>query len=136
MQLFDLTKRLFGDIGGYDEVSKGDKKKNFFMVNRRLSIGHPMQAQVLNGLRIDPVAAVDIWRNFLARAYKKTPYWMYTKGVKKAKEEKERKINIPMAVIEDYAKKNIYDLQTVKDALFMFPKEMEKELKAFEKGNK
>jgi len=133
MELFELTKAMFGDTDNYSEASKGDKKKNFFMVNRRMAIQHPMQAQALNGLRIDPVAAVDIWQKFLSKQYSKTPYWMYTKGIKKAKEEKEKKINIPQADISEFAKAHNYELKRVKEALDMFPTEMGKEIKSFMK---
>jgi len=131
MELFELTKAMFGDTNNYSEATKGDKKKNFFMVNRRMAIQYPIQAQALNGLRIDPVAAIDIWHGFLSKQYKKTPFWMYTKGIKKVKEEKEKKINIPSAEIILYAKEHRYDLKMVKDALNMFPKEMAKEIKDF-----
>ena len=131
MELFELTKAMFGDTGNYGEATKGDKKKNFFMINRRMSIQHPMQAQALNGLRMDPVAAVDIWQKFLSKQYSKTPFWMYTKGIKKSKEEKEKKINIPSADILEFAKAFGYDPRSVRDALDMFPKEVSKEIKDF-----
>lgn len=131
MELFDLTKSMFGDTANYGEATKGDKKKNFFMINRRMAIQHPMQSQALNGLRIDPVSAVDIWQKFLSKQYKKTPFWMYTKGIKKSKEEKEKKVNIPSADILEYAKAYNYDPKAVRDALVMFPKEVAKEIKDF-----
>lgn len=133
MQLFELTKIIFENPESYKDVTRGDKRSNFFMINRRFAIQHPMQAHVLNNIRINQEGAVDIWQRFLSKQYKKTPFWMYTKGVKKAKENKERKINIPTAVIEEYAKRNMYDLQSVWDSLEFFPDEMKKELKNFEK---
>jgi len=136
MNLFDFIKVIFIDPMAYDEVTPGEKRKNFFMVNRRFAIQHPMQANALNHIRIDQSAAVDIWQRFMQKQYNKTPFWMYTKGVKKAKEQKEQKINIPSAVIEDYAKRNMMDLQSVHDAIEFFPKEMKKELKDFESLSK
>ena len=122
---------MFGDTSNYDQATKGDKKKAAFMINRRMAIQHPMQAQALNGLRIDPVSAVDVWKDFLSKHYKKTPFWMYTKGIKKAKEDKEKRINIPTADVVEYAKKHGYDLKSVWDALDMFPKEISSEIKDF-----
>ena len=127
---------MFEDPIAYEEVGRGEKRKNFFMINRRFAIQHPMQAQALNTLRINQEGAVDIWQRFLRKQYKKTPFWMFTKGVKKAKEVKEKKINIPTEVIEEYAKRHRLDLQSVWDALEFFPKEMSKELKDFEKLSK
>lgn len=136
MQLFELSKIIFEDPAGYDEVTRGAKRTNFFMLNRRFAINHPFQAHVLNHIKINQEEAIDIWQKFLRKQYKKTPYWMYTKGVKKVKEEKEKKINISAAIVEAYAKKYVMDLQSVWDALNFFPKEMQKELKEFEKLTK
>ena len=136
MELFDLTKAMFGDTNNYSEAAKGDKRKNFFMVQRRMAIQHPMQAHAFNGVNVNQEAAIDIWYRFLRKQYSKTPFWMYTKGVKKAKEEKEKKINIPSAVVVEYAKFYGYDLKSVWDALDMFPKDIAKEIKEFEKLNK
>ena len=136
MQLFDLIKIIFSDPRAYAEVTPGEKRKNFFMINRRFAIQHPHQAQALNHLRIDQAGSVDIWQRFMQKNYNKSPFWMWTKGIKKAKEKKEQKINIPTAIIEEYAKLHMFDYQSVRDALEFFPKEMQKELKDFEKLTK
>ena len=133
MELFELTKAMFGDTNNYSEATKGDKRKNFFMVQRRMAIQHPMQANALNGLKINQEEAMDVWYKFLRKKYNKTPFWMFTKGLKKAKEAKEKKINIPTQIVESYAKRNKMDLKSVWEALNMFPEEMQKELKEFEK---
>lgn len=127
---------MFGDTNNYCEATTVDKRKNFFMVQRRMAIQHPMQAHAFNGTGINQEAALDVWYKFLQKQYKKTPFWMYTKGLKKAKEEKEKKINIPAATIIEFAKENTYDLKSVYEALEMFPREMTKEIKEFEKLNK
>lgn len=137
MELFELTKKMFEDPEGYKEATKGDKRKNFFMIQRRMSIQHPLQANILNHIMINQESAIDIWQRFLSKTYKRsTPFWMFIKGVKKVQEEKEAKLNIPSSLIEEYAKKNGMDLKSVWDAIKMFPKEMEKELKDFEKNIK
>ena len=86
MELFELTKAMFGDTNNYSEATRGDKRKSFFMIQRRMAIQHPMQANALNQLKINQEEAVDVWQRFLSKKYKKTPFWMYTKGIKKAKE--------------------------------------------------
>jgi hypothetical protein len=136
MELFDLTKKIFEDPEGYKSVSKLDKRKNFFILQRRFAIAHPMQANALNALRINQESAVDVWQKFMNKHYKQTPGWMYTKGIKKVQKEKEQKANIPNAVIIEYAKRYHYDLKTVRDALKFYPKEMTKEIQAFEKLDK
>lgn len=136
MNPFDLIKILIEDPQGYKEVSIIDKRKNFFMINRRLAIGHPLQANALNGLRINQEAAIDVWQKYMSTKYSKSPGWMYISGVKKAKEAKEKKINVSSATIQEYAKLHDYDIKTVKDALLLFPEEMSKELQTFEKTDK
>ena len=58
---------------------------------------------------------------------------MYTKGSKKRKEEKEKKISIKESTIKTYASKNNLDLKSVRDAIKYFPEKSIKELKSFEK---
>lgn len=131
--LFELIKIMFEDPKAYEKITPGEKRKNFFMINRRMSIKFPLQAQVLQHLKIDEVSVVDFWQNFINKQYNKIPYWMYTKGVKKSKEAKEKKTNIKESLIREYAIKYNLDIRSVKDALEFFPKEMKKELQIFEK---
>ena len=133
MELFDIIKIIFEDANKYKEVSKIDKRKNFFMINRRFSIEHPFQANALNLLRINQEEAIDIWQRFIRKHYNKVPFWIYIKGVKKAKEDKEKKINVSSEIIEEYAKVYNYDKKSVYEALDLFPKEMISELHIFEK---
>ena len=133
MQLFDLTKILFSSPHQWKSISRGDKKANHFMVNRLMSIQYPLQAQAFNQLKIDPVATMDSWQKFLGNKYNRVPHWMYTKGTKKKKEEKEKKLNIKNSTILAYTKRNNLDLKAVQDAIKYFPDESSKELKKFEK---
>jgi hypothetical protein len=136
MELFDIIKCIFENPAAYKNASRIDKRKNFFMLQRRFSIEHPMQANALNRLRINQEQSVDIWNRFLSKKYNKTPFWMYTKGIKKAKEEKEKKLNISSSTVQEYSRIYRYDIKAVWDSIKMFPEEMEKELKNFEKQNK
>ena len=47
MELFELTKAMFESPAKYSEATKGDKRKNFFMIQRRMAINFPIQAQLL-----------------------------------------------------------------------------------------
>jgi len=131
MELFELTKIMFESPQEYYKVTPGEKKKHFFMINRRMSIQFPLQAQVLQHIRINDVAVIDFWQNHLRKHYNKTPGWMYTKGVKKSQEEKEHKISIKDETVKDFAMKFGYDLKSVREAIKFFPEEMKKELKRF-----
>lgn len=92
MQLFDVIKKLFSDKK-WEEVSKNDKSKNFFMINRIMSINFPAQANMFNHLKVNPSQVIDWWNGTLTNLYSKPPYWIYTKTKKKESEKKETSKN-------------------------------------------
>jgi hypothetical protein len=81
MQLFDLIKKIFSDKN-WDDVGKNDKAKNFFMVNRLMSINFPLQANQFNSLKVNPSPVIDWWHGTVTNLYTKPPYWIYTKTKK------------------------------------------------------
>ena len=84
MELFDILKAFFSDKK-WEDVSKVDKSRNFFMINRIMSITFPLQAQAFNNTKIDPAPVVDFWKTTLNRSYKTTPGWFFTATTKKEK---------------------------------------------------
>jgi hypothetical protein len=84
MELFDILKAFFSEKK-WDEVSKIDKSRNFFMINRMMSIFFPLQANAFNNTKIDPVPVVDFWKTTLNRSYKTPPGWFFTATTKKEK---------------------------------------------------
>jgi hypothetical protein len=84
MELFDILKCFFTQKK-WDEVSKIDKGKNFFMINRIMSISFPLQANAFNNTKIDPVSVIDYWRSTLNIKYKTVPGWFYTATIKRDK---------------------------------------------------
>mgnify|MGYP001769798953 CR=1 FL=1 len=133
MEFFDFIHATFSNE--YDNVSNVDKKKHYFLYNRRMAIQFPQQANVLQLLKSNPVAVMDFWHHFLTvkQKYNKAPGWMYTKGVKKTLETKEKKTSISKNLIDEYARINKVDRKSVIDALEFYPEEMQKEIKEFEK---
>jgi hypothetical protein len=87
MQLFDYIKVLFGKDKDWDKVSNYDKSRNSFMCNRFFSIKFPIQANLFNMLKTDPVGQAEAWR-IVASKFNKVPGFIYTK-VKKQPKEKE-----------------------------------------------
>jgi hypothetical protein len=135
IELFDLTKTLFENPQAWEEISKADKRKHSFIVNRMFSIGHPLQAQLLQHIKISPSVMIDIWQRLMTIkfGYNKTPGWMFTKGTVKNKLEKEVKTNLSEEIIKEYCKKFRVDYKSVKDALKFFPTKMTTEIKEYEK---
>ena len=62
MKLFDYIKVLFGKDPQWDKLKGYDKSKNSFMTNRFMSIKFPVQANMFNALKIDPVGQAEAWR--------------------------------------------------------------------------
>jgi hypothetical protein len=134
MELFEIEKIIFQEHSRWKEVTNGDKKKNFFMLNRFFSINYPLQAQVLQHIRSNPVAIIDFWFDFLSKRYNKVPFWIYTQGVKKSKKTKEKNpVHVSKELIYHYAQVYNIDVKSITDALNLFPEETIKELKQFEK---
>jgi hypothetical protein len=84
MELFDIIKNIFSqDPKKWSQISKNDKSRNFFMINRIMAIQFPHIANQFNKIKINPDATVDWWRKNLSSRYAKTPTWIYTKTIKK-----------------------------------------------------
>ena len=132
-ELFDISKIIFERPEEWEDVTPGEKRKFFFLLNRRFAIQFPLQANALQHLKINQVAVMDFWQHFMRKKYKETPYWMYTKEVKKAKETKEKKTKVSENTIIEYCKFYKKDKKSVYDALEFYNKDMVKELKLFEK---
>ena len=132
MEFFDIIKTIFTNPIDYSSITPGEKRKHYFLLNRRFAINFPMQANALQHLKINQSAVIDFWQNFLRKQYKFVPGWMYTKGVKKAQEVKEKKLNISNETIKEYCKYFQVDSKSVKDALQFYENDMINELKQFE----
>lgn len=89
MELFDIVKNIFSQKNEvWKTVSKNDKTRNFFMINRIMSIQFPIQAHQFNKLKVSPSYVVDWWRNTLNSRFSKVPTWIYTKTKKGEKQKK------------------------------------------------
>ena len=96
MDLFDIVKKVFDKKdSSWDKVSQIDKSRNFFMINRIMSIIKIIliiytTRNQFNHIKIAPPNVIDWWRNNLCTRYTKTPNWIFTKTKKKEKKEKEK----------------------------------------------
>lgn len=89
MELFDVIKTIFKKGDSWEEVGKNDKVRNFFMINRIMSIQWPIQAHQFNHTKVSPAPVVDWWHGTMSNYYSKSPAWIFTKTKKKeGKEEK------------------------------------------------
>jgi len=84
MELFDIVKNIFvRDNKKWESISKVDKNRNFFMINRIMSIQYPVQANIFNKMRVTPFRVIDWWQSNLSIKYGKSPKWIFTSTNKK-----------------------------------------------------
>lgn len=130
--LFTIINALFSDKEYINSLTDADLAANCFMINRRLAIKYPMQAQVFNHLKINPVDVVKFWSDYLYTGGR-CPGWVYTPGAAKSKSKLESKHKLTNAQIENYALKKDCNKKTVKIAIDMFGDEMIDEILDYEK---
>ena len=87
--LFEYIGILFTSEPKWKELNNSDKTRNFFMMNRFMSINFPVQANVLSHYKIDAVSVSDYWHRSMRMKFKGVPKWIYAKTKKKEKEAKE-----------------------------------------------
>lgn len=132
MEFFDFIKVVFTNNNDYAAITPGEKRKHYFLLQRRFAIQFPMQANALQHLKVNQSAVMDFWHTFLTKQYKYMPSWIYTKGVKKSVEVKEKKLTVSNDLIKEYCKHVKCDPKSVRDALEFYPNDMIAELKQFE----
>lgn len=129
MELFDVVKAIFSKTD-WKKVSRYDKDRNFFMINRFISIGLPKQASMFNSKNIPKEHVLDYWNRQLSRIYNTIPQWIFTKGQKASKQENDKfKVDIELKKLFcEYNKCSFEEF----DMLTQFsPKELQIELEMF-----
>lgn len=106
IQLFDYTKLVFSkNEKDWENIKDVDKARNFFMLNRFMSIKYPVQANYLSHYKVDAVSVSDYWHRTMKTLYSSPPGWMYAKTKKKA--DVEKKMDLPSnEMIRWYCEKN------------------------------
>ena len=129
MKLFDYIKVLFGRDPQWEKLKGYDKSKNSFMVNRFMSIKFPVQANMFNALKIDPVGQAEAWR-MVASKFNRVPGFIYTK----TKASKKIKPWVPESkALEFYLKINEIGERDFKEAMKHHPSEIKNAITVLEK---
>lgn len=131
MKLFDYIKVLFGKDEHWDKVINYDKSRNSFMTNRFMSIKFPIQANLFNSLRIDPVGQAEAWR-LVASKFNRVPGFIYTK-VKKSAKQKEKEWSPDPKALELYMKFNEIGKREFNEALKHDPLQVRSAIDILEK---
>lgn len=103
---------------GWEKIKDRDKSKNFFMINRVMSINFPLQANSFNNIKIQPEKVVDFWKVFINHYYKKSPSWIWTKT---QKQEKEKEFEYKEEVINFIKEKYQISEREIKELKQFFP---------------
>lgn len=105
MNLFDLIKAIFKKGNEWEKIANIEKSRNFFMVNRIMSIQFPIQANQFNKLKINPYPVVDWWHRTMSSYYKSQPQWIFTKTIKsKETSTSEDKGKKDLSLAEDFVR--------------------------------
>jgi len=131
MKLFDYIKVLFGKDEHWDKVTNYDKSRNSFMTNRFMSIKFPIQANLFNTLKIDPVGQAEAWR-LVSSKFNRVPGFIYTK-VKKSAKQKAKEWNPNPKALELYMKFNEIGEREYKEALKHDPLQVQSSIDKLEK---
>jgi hypothetical protein len=116
----------------WKDLTTVDKNRNFFMMNRFLSIKYPVQVAYLSHIKINAPAVADYWHGNLTKLYKSVPSWMYAKTKKKEKEEKKRE-GLSDAMIKWYCQREEISRKEFEYTSQVFGEEFLEELRATEK---
>ena len=116
---YDIVKMMFTNVAEFDKLSNSILSRNFFMINRIMSIQYPLQAQCFNNLHVNNADAVKCWKNFIVSklGYGKVPGFVFTKGAK-ASAELTNKSGYSKELKEQYCKFYKISLSDLEDMLY------------------
>lgn len=142
--LFEILNSLFTDKEYINNLTPQAMKQYAFMINRRIAIQYPLQAQVFNNNKIYSPDVVKFWSDFLYTG-KRPPKWIYTAGAAKSQAKKNEKSKVTSTMIKEYSLKHNISQKEVNTALRFFTEdivnemleyeEIKKQLNAYEKDN-
>ncbi len=131
MELFEVVNALFSKTA-WESVSRIDKDRYFFMINRFMSINFPRQASMFNLKKIPKDAVLDYWHITMTRLYTRIPSWVYTKGQKAAAKEKDSGFKIEPDLLSFYCSFYQCTKNDVKMMMKFCPDILEADLKEVE----
>jgi hypothetical protein len=133
----DIANSIFINKNSFNEIPSEDKECNFFIINKKISLGNikniPLlkQAQFLNSKFIDKNFALNIWFNFFKnKNINDIPFWWYKKSNKEKEKTKKIGTNKEIEYIQNFNE------LSEKDILFLkkyYPEELELETKKIKK---
>lgn len=133
--LFEILNALFTDKAYINNLTDQTMKQHCFMINRRIAIQYPLQAQVFNNNKIYSPDVVKFWSDFLYTG-KRPPGWIYTAGAAKSQAKKNEKSKVTSTMVKEYSLKHNISQKEVNSALKFFPEEIISEMLEYEEIKK
>lgn len=132
--LFDIINALFINKDIVSNITYESAKQNIFMINRRMAIKYPMQAQVFNFAGLNPKDVIMSWSDFVFCG--NVPRWIYTPGAAKTKNQTTKDLIRQDSVVRKFMAYYGIGRREMDSCIRLFPAETEEELKAFVKFQK
>lgn len=133
--LFDTLNALFSDKEYISNLTKETIKQNIFMINRRIAINYPLQAQIFNNGKVNAADVLKFWSDFLYTG-KRPPGWIYTAGAVKSQAKKDNKKEISTSLMKEYCNYYHISIKDLEASLKFYPEETISEVKDFDTFNK
>lgn len=93
LDLFEFVKVLLTDKQRYAKCTDALKASHFFMTQRMLSKGYPIQVNKANINGIDVVAVLDTYHSMLCNDGGYPPKWLYAKTAKEQDSDQNKLYN-------------------------------------------
>ncbi len=142
--LFEILNSLFTNKEYINNLTPQAMKQYAFMINRRIAIKYPLQAQVFNNNKVYAPDVIKFWSDFLYTG-KRPQGWVYTAGAAKSQAKKAEKSKVTPTMIKEYSLKYNISQKDVATALKLFTEEIvaemleneeiKKQLSTYEKDN-
>lgn len=132
--LFDIINALFINKDIINNITYESAKQNIFMINRRMAIKYPMQAQFFNFSGLNPKDIIMSWSDFVFCG--NVPKWIYTPGIVKTKNQISKDLIKQDSIVKKFMSYYNIGKREMDSCIKLFPKETEEELKSFIKFQK
>ena len=131
--LFEFINTMFARPADFKKTKMHERGKYFFMINRFMSIKHPVQASYFNNIKISPGQVVTYWQESLGKIYNRTPKWMYVSTAKAKEAKKKNEQPVSDETIRKYCEHHSLSRRDIEEALLLLGKPFDQELRNFEK---
>ena len=125
--LFEILNALFTRPEYISSMTMQQASQNIFMVNRKIAMMYPLQANVFNNSKVNPLDVMKFWSLYLYTT-KGVPKWIYTST---KRDQTPKKKDFTNDEIQEYMSYSGIGWKEFDFAMKTFPEETVKEIKEF-----